>query len=92
MSPYISVAMQVIGFLVENKDQIKQVVQSIEKLIPDAPGSDKAASVRAFIGKALDVEAQIEAAWPLVAPFFNLFVSVVKGKTTAPAAPVATGN
>jgi hypothetical protein len=78
MSPYISAALSVISFIAQNRDTLKQIVVSIENLIPDAAGNSKAAAVRDFIGKALDMEAQMEQLWPLVLPFFNLFVADVK--------------
>lgn len=88
MAPIISAALSVIAYLVANKDTIKQVVLNVEQLIPDAPGAQKAAAVRTFIGSALSIEAQIEAAWPMVAPLFNLFVAEVK-KPTSQVVPAA---
>lgn len=73
-----TIILQVISFLVANKEQIKEVILSIEALIPDTPGSAKAGAVKAFIGTALGIEAQIEAVWPLVSPIFNLLVGSVK--------------
>lgn len=73
-----SIAIQIIGYIVENKDTIKGLIFSIQSLIPDAAGGDKANAVKSFIGKALNIEGQLESAWPMVAPIFNLFVAAVK--------------
>jgi hypothetical protein len=74
----MSAALQVILYLVAHKDEIKQLVASLESLAADIPGSQKAQAVKSYIAIALSVESQIEAAWPMVAPFFNLFVASVK--------------
>jgi hypothetical protein len=39
--------------------------------------------VKDFIGQAMAIEAQMEAAWPIVAPIFNLFVAAVKAPKAA---------
>jgi hypothetical protein len=69
---------QVIGFLAEHKADIKKMILAIEALIPEAPGSEKAATVRRFIGSALAMDDKIDALWPAVAPIFNLFVAMTK--------------
>lgn len=74
----ISLVLQIIGFLVTNKNQIREMVLAIEALIPDVPGPSKANTVKIFIGEALGVADSIESVWPLVLPLFNLFVSKVK--------------
>lgn len=78
MAPAILVAFQVISYLAANKDTIKQSIMDIEALIPSAPGNDKASALKGFIAGAVGVEAQIEAAWPFIAPIFNLFVASIK--------------
>ena len=82
----LTAVFQIIAFLVSNKAQIKELILSIEALIPDAPGSSKASAVKEFIGTALNISDQIEAVWPVVLPIFNLLVGIVKGPK--PAAPV----
>lgn len=74
-----TVILQVLSFLIAHKEQIKELILSIEALIPDAQGSEKAAAVKAFIANALNVEAQIETVWPMISPIFNLIVGLVKG-------------
>lgn len=86
MLQMIALAMQIFAYLTENKDAIKTLILNIEGLIPEAAGSSKAQAVRTFIGTAMGQEAQIEAAWPLVAPIFNLFVAHVKPAVPAPVA------
>ena len=78
MSQIVTLALSIISFLVSNKSQIVQVITEIELLIPDAPGSTKAAAVKSFIATSLGVEAQVEQAWPLVGPIFNALVALVK--------------
>ena len=78
MAPAILVALQVISYLAQNKDTIKQTILDIQSLIPDAPGSDKASAIKVFVAAAIGAEAQIEAAWPFIAPIFNMFVASVK--------------
>lgn len=80
---YFLVAIQLVNWFIEHKDDLVKLIKSIESLIPDAPGNEKAAAVRSFIATALGVESTIEKAWPMVAPIFNLFVKDVK----SPAAP-----
>jgi hypothetical protein len=77
----IATVFAILSYLASNKDLIKQAIVDIQNLIPDAPGNDKAAAVKGFIASALNIESQIESVWPLVAPVFNAFVAVVKGKT-----------
>jgi hypothetical protein len=74
----LAIALQILTFLAQNKDNIKSIVLTIEQMAGDMPGSSKAQAVKDVIGKALSIEAQIEAAWPIVAPIFNLFVAAVK--------------
>jgi uncharacterized BrkB/YihY/UPF0761 family membrane protein len=88
MNPIILALLQIFTFLASHKDALKQTVLDIETLIPDAPGSVKAAQFKAFIASALGIESQIEAVWPMAAGVFNLFVAKVKG-SSAPA-PVLT--
>ncbi len=76
-----AVVIQVIDFLVEHKEDIKKMVLALESLAETAAGPDKAAVIRQYIGGALNMEAQVEAAWPAIAPFFNLAVSAIKAKT-----------
>ena len=75
----LSIFLQIISYLADNREGIKILVKNIENLIPEAPGNTKAAAVRGAIGTALGIETQIESIWPMVAPIFNLFVSGVKG-------------
>lgn len=70
--------LQIINFLAQNKDQIRQLIITIQNLIPDAPGSEKSLQVRHFIAASLNLEEHIEQAWPLVAPLFNALVANVK--------------
>ncbi|MFZ6757967.1 hypothetical protein ACO0K9_12230 [Undibacterium sp. Ji50W] len=70
--------LSIINFLAQNKDQVKQLITSIESLIPDAPGNQKALQVRNFISASLGIEDQFEKAWDLVAPLFNSLVAATK--------------
>ena len=83
MPQIVTLALSIISFLVSNKSQIVQVITEIELLIPDAPGSTKAAAVKSFIATSLGVEAQVEQAWPLVGPIFNALVALVKAPKAA---------
>ena len=83
MGQIIATVLQITAFLVSNKDSIIKLVLDIQSLIPDAAGADKAAVVKNFIGKALGIEQQLEAAWPLAKPVFDLLVAIVKGKSAA---------
>lgn len=74
----MAIFLQIVSFLVQNRAQIKQLILDIQNLIPDAPGADKAGLVKSFIAASLQVEGQIESAWPFVAPLFNAFVSDTK--------------
>lgn len=74
----MAIFFQIVSFLFANRAEIKKLIIDIEGLIPDVPGSDKAAAVRGFIGAALNITDQIESAWPMVAPIFNLFVKDTK--------------
>lgn len=74
----MAIFFQIVSFLLANRAQLKQLILDIQGLIPDAPGADKASAVRHFIGAALNIEEKIEAAWPMVAPIFNLFVADTK--------------
>ena len=58
----------VLAFLVTNKDTIKQVVLLIQELLGSGTGSAKADMFKAWLGVAMNAEAQVEAAWPLVGP------------------------
>lgn len=78
-----SLALQVLQFLLAHKDDIKSIITTVEGLIPDSPGSTKAAAVKQYIGVAMNVEAQLESAWPLVSPFFNAVVAAVKAPKAA---------
>lgn len=78
MMQIISTVLQIVSFLAAHKDQIKQLILDIEALMPDAPGNEKAAQVKSFIGAALSIEAQIEQAWSFVGPIFNRFVATTK--------------
>lgn len=69
---------QVVAFLINNKTAIRELILSIESLIPDAPGASKAGAVKSFIGQALNIGDTIDAAWPVVSPIFNLLVAQVK--------------
>jgi hypothetical protein len=83
----IALLLSVFSFFAQNKDTIKQVVTSVETLIPEAPGNQKAQAVKTFIGAAMGIEGEIEQAWPLVAPIFNLFVAHTKHPVAAVPAP-----
>lgn len=74
----ITLLIQVFTFLATNRNQIKELILAIESLLPEAPGTSKAASVKQFIAAALGITDQIEAVWPAVAPLFNAFVSLIK--------------
>lgn len=74
----MNIFFQIVSFLVANRAQIRQLIIDIEGLIPDAPGADKAATVRNFIATALNIGDQINIVWPMVAPIFNLFVADAK--------------
>jgi hypothetical protein len=72
--------MQIINFLAEHKEDIKKMILNIESLIPDDPGNEKALIVRNFIATSLNIEAQIEQAWPYIGFLFNSLVKTTKGK------------
>jgi phage-related protein len=76
----ISTASSVISFIASHRTQLGELVTNVESMIPDAVGSAKAAAVKGFIGVAMNIEADLEAAWPLVSPIFNFFVHGVKAK------------
>lgn len=84
MPQAVQIALAVLSFLVENRDTIRKLVLDVEALIPDAPGASKAASVKQFIAASISAGDQLDAAWPLISPVFNLLVAAVKG--TKPAA------
>ena len=75
---YFLTAMQILRWIVEHRDDLVEMIKTIESLIPEMPGNEKAAAVRNAIGTALSIETQIDKAWPLVAPIFNLLVKDVK--------------
>jgi hypothetical protein len=79
----LSIAIQIITFLAQHKDDIKAIVLNIEQMMGDMPGNSKAQAVKDFIGQAMAIEGQMEAAWPIVAPIFNLFVAAVKAPKAA---------
>jgi hypothetical protein len=89
MNAAITIALQILSFLFNNKDTIIQVIKDIEGLIPDAPGGTKAAAVKGFIASAIGVEAEIERGWPIVSPIFNALVALVKGKPVPVVPPPA---
>lgn len=72
--------LQVLAFLITNRAQIIEIITGIEALIPDAPGSEKAAAAKAAIAKGLNVESAVETAWPMIQPIFDLLVASAKGK------------
>lgn len=74
----MQVFLTVLTFIIQNRADIIEIIKSIEALIPDAPGNEKAAAVKEVIGKAIGTEQQLETAWPLVQPIFNLLVASVK--------------
>lgn len=74
----ITILIQILSFLASNRAQIKELVLAIESMLPDAPGTSKANTVKQFIGAALGITEQIEAVWPAVAPLFNAFVGLIK--------------
>jgi hypothetical protein len=75
-----TIVLQILSFLVEHKQDIKDMILKIEALVGEAAGPEKAAIIRAYVGTAMNLSEQVEVAWPFVAPFFNLLVKVVKGK------------
>ena len=75
----IQVFLQVLTFLASNREVLKQIVLSIQTLLPDATGSEKASAVKDFIATTMGIESQIEGVWLAVSPFFNRFVASVKG-------------
>jgi hypothetical protein len=85
---------QVISFLVQHKDQIRQAVKDLETIMPNVGGNAKLQVIKNIVGIGMGIEAQIEALWPLVAPMFSALVSNIKGVTPAvtptvtPATPV----
>ena len=76
----ISIAIQIITYLIANRQEISKLILGMQDLFPDSPGEEKASAVRGFIGAATNLTDKIEAAWPVVQPIFNLFVAKVKGK------------
>ena len=79
MPQIITAILKILSFLATNKATITHLVTDIEGLIPDAPGDTKAAAVKSFIGTALGVEPQIEAAWAVIGPIFDALVASIKG-------------
>ncbi len=76
-------AFQILAYLATHRDEIKEMILNIQKLFPEpGQGDTKAAAVRGFIAKSLNIEAQIEEAWPLVSGIFNLFVAKTKTEPT----------
>lgn len=88
LSSLFSAAAKLMSFFVLHKDEIKQFVLGAESLMEAAAGAEKMVAVRAAIAAALGVESQIEAVWPLVAPFFNSIVAEAK-KGATPNPPIA---
>lgn len=87
MPPAALAAFQIFSFMASHKDELKQAVVDVENIAAEAAGPTKGAVIKSVIAGALGIEAQIEAAWPFVAPIFNAFVAKAKG---APAqAPTA---
>lgn len=82
----MSIALQILTFIFSNKDTIKQIVLGLEQLAGDLPGSQKAQAVKDFIATSLNIVGQVEGAWPMVAPIFNVIVAAFKAKAAAPAA------
>lgn len=89
----IKLALSIIGFLITNAAQIRQLVVGIQDAVGDIlPGEDKATAVKDFIGKALDITDRMDAAWAVARPIFDLFVrawKTAKAAETAPTAPTA---
>lgn len=86
MNPAFLVAEQILEFLWANREKVKGVVLGIEGLAEGALGTDKAAAFKSYIGAALNIESQVEGAWPIVSPIFNLAVKSFKAKAAAPLA------
>lgn len=89
MAQAFLVFLKVMAYLAANRPELVGLVKNVQDLIPDAPGTSKAGAVKEFVAKVLGVEEHIDQAWPLVAPFFNLFVAGVKGKPSAETPPAA---
>ena len=70
--------LQVISFIAEHKEQIKKLILDIESLIPATPGNSKALIIRNFIATSLNVETQIEQAWPFINGLFSDLVATTK--------------
>ena len=70
----------VLAFLASTKDTIKQVVLHLQELLGSGTGSTKAAMFKNWLGVAMNAGDQVEAAWPMIQPIFNMFVAVAKGK------------
>jgi len=79
----MQVFFSILSFMYDHREDIKKLILQVEGLMGEAPGTSKMAVVRGWIGTAMGIEQQIESAWPMVAPFFNLMVSLVKGKVAS---------
>ena len=86
MNPYVTIALEVFSFLTSHKDDLVQLIKSLEQLAVDGlalAGSTKADAVKGYIAVATNVGADLEKAWPIVSPIFNAFVADVKGTPKA---------
>lgn len=78
----VAIVLQVLSFLAANKEDIKQLILSLETLTIDGltvAGSSKAEVVKGYISVASGLIAEVEAVWPVIQPVFNGIVAAVKG-------------
>lgn len=78
----IALIVQVIQYIVANKDEIAQMVNALEvagaALVGDLGGADKAAIVQKYIALQANITADLGPVWTVLSPFFNAFVAKVK--------------
>ena len=74
----MQVFLQILAFLIANRDQIIDIIKAIEAMIPDAPGTEKAAVLKNAVGEVLGTARLLDTAWPMVQPVLNLLVASVK--------------
>jgi hypothetical protein len=80
----ITVVLQILSFLSSNKDQIKQLILSLEQAFVEGAallGPTKEAAAKGYIAVATNTVDEIEAIWPIISPVFSAVVASVKGKT-----------
>lgn len=81
----LALALQIIEYVVEHREDIKKMVLALQDLAENLTGAERGAVIKQSITTALNIEGQVEQAWPLFQPFFDAFVTSVKKKASTPA-------